>query len=116
MQKVTSWSHLEKLPLPSTLTTQIKSHLLIPFDNEKQAKELWSELNCQLWFLTSKDDHPEDEATRNLLTHAVSNPELEELIGDEYILTLTIISDDGQGLYLLFHKNLSLYKFQENTL
>jgi hypothetical protein len=116
MQKITSWSQLEKLALPSTLTTQIKSHLLIPFDNVKEAEELWSELNCQLWFLTAEDDQPQDEVTRNQLTHAVSNPEWEELIGEEYILTLTIVCDDGQGLYLLFHKDLSLDKFQENML
>jgi len=116
MQKITSWSHLENLPLPSTLATQIKSHLLIPFDNEQQAEELWSELNCQLWFLTAEDEQTQDEAIRNLLTNAVSNPEWKELIGEEYILTLTIVCDDGQGLYLLFHKDLSLDKFQENTL
>ena len=84
-----------------------------PFDNQQQAEALWSELNCQLWFLTAEDEQPEDEASRNQLTHAVSYPEWEELIGEEYILTLTIICDDGQGLYLLFHKDLSLEKFQE---
>lgn len=116
MQKITSWPQLEQLPLPSILTTQIKTHILIPFDNGQQAEELWSELNCQLWFLSAEDDDPQDEETRNLLTHAVSNPEWEELIGEEYILTLTIVCDDGQGLYLLFHKDLSLDKFQESTL
>ena len=93
MQKITAWSQLATLPIPPTLIEQIENHLLAPFDNQQQA-----------------------EATRNQLTHAISSPEWQELIGDEYILTLTIVCDDGQGLYLLFHKYLPLEQFQENTL
>lgn len=36
-----------------------------------------------------------------------------ELIGDDYLLTLTIICDDGQGIYLLFHKDLSFEQYKE---
>ncbi|MEY8199574.1 MAG: hypothetical protein RPS47_10070 [Colwellia sp.] len=114
MQKITNWSGLRSLPLSPHLLTQIKSRLLEPFDNELQAEELWQELNCQLWFLCSDDEEPEDESTRNLLTHAVTYPELEELIGEDYTLTLSIICDDGQGLYLLFHKDVSLAQYQES--
>lgn len=107
MQKIAKWSGLSSLPLPPQLINQIKSYLLEPFETEQQAESIWSELNCQLWFLCSDDQGPEDETTRNLLTHASDNVEWEELIGEDYKLTLSIICDDGQGLYLLFHKDQS---------
>ncbi len=113
MLKINQFTQLATLPIPPLLIEQIQNHLLEPFDKPQQAEELWSELNCQLWLLTAEDEQPEDEAARNQLTHAISSPEWQELIGDEYILTLTIVCDDGQGLYLLFHKDLSLEKFQE---
>lgn len=113
MRKITKQTELTQLPLPSDLIKQIQSHLLEPFDNEQQADELWKELDCQIWFLTAEDEEPEDEATRNMLTHAVTYPEWEELIGEDYLLTLTIICDDGQGIYLLFHKDLSLEQYKE---
>ena len=107
MQRITKWSGFSSLPLPPQLITQIRSHLLAPFESEQQAESLWAELNCQLWFLCSDDKEPEDETTRNLLTHASDNVEWEELIGEDYKLTLSIICDDGHGLYLLFHKDQS---------
>ncbi len=112
MHKFTKYSDLTQLPLPPDLITQVQSHLLEPFDSEQQAEDLWQELSCQLWLLCSDDE--EDEHTRNFLTHAVTYPEWEELIGDDYKLTLTIICDDGQGLYLLFYKDLSLGKLKGN--
>ena len=113
MRKITKHAELTQLPLSLGLITQIQSHLLEPFNTEQQADELWKELDCQLWFLTAEDEEPEDEATRNMLTHAVTYPEWEELIGEDYLLTLTIICDDGQGIYLLFHKDLSLEQYKE---
>ena len=114
MHKITKYAELSQLPLPPDLITQVQPHLLEPFDSEQEAEELWKELNCQLWFLCSDDEEPEDEATRRMLTHAVTYPEWEELIGEDYLLTLTIICDDGQGIYLLFHKDLSLEQYKEN--
>ena len=107
MQKITKWSGLSSLPLPPQLINQIKSYLLEPFETEQQAEDLWSELNSQLWILCSDDYETEDERTRNLLTHAYDNVEWEELIGEDHKLTLSIICDDGQGLYLLFHQDQS---------
>jgi hypothetical protein len=81
MHKISKYSDLTNLPLPTDLIGQVQSHLLEPFVNSQQAEELWEELSCQLWFLCSDDEEPEDDATKNMLTHAITYPEWKELIG-----------------------------------
>lgn len=54
MIKVTTLENLSSLPITTTLQEQVKSILTEPFHDEAETQQAWDELQCELWFLTSK--------------------------------------------------------------
>ncbi|MGF1877652.1 hypothetical protein L4D77_20335 [Photobacterium frigidiphilum] len=106
MLKVTNWKDLKTLPITPTLLEQIKLPLLYPFHDETEAQEAWEELQCELWMVTSLPDIPADGDDRNMLTFALEYIEFEETLDYGAILSLSILNDSGQGLYLLMTKQL----------
>ena len=106
MLKVTNWKDLNTLPVTSTLLEQIKQPLRYPFHDESEAQEAWEELHCELWMLTSLSDIPVDGDDRTMLTFALEYIEFEEELDYGAVLSLSIVNDSGQGLYLLMSKQL----------
>ncbi|WP_298445839.1 hypothetical protein [uncultured Ferrimonas sp.] len=113
MKTFESIKDIDNLPVESTIIEAVKSHLYYPFKNKMEADEYWKGINCRLYLLTAEDNLPEDDFLRNQLLFAIEYPEWEVTIEDKYTLTLSIISDNGQGIYLLFRRNLDLNKFME---
>ena len=95
--------------MPPTLLNQLKQHLLSPFADEDEAQVTWTELECELWMMSSLSDISRvgvdgnriTKRERDLLSFALDNIEFEDELDYSSLLTLTILSDSGQGLYLL---------------
>ncbi|MCI2965465.1 hypothetical protein MO387_20675 [Shewanella sp. N2AIL] len=111
MLKIIQWKDLNTLPVTPTLLDQLKQHLLAPFNDENEAQLTWIELECELWMLSSMsgvcvDSEYTPKNEKKLLSFALENIEFEVELDPLILLTLTIINDSGQGLYLLMSKSL----------
>ncbi|MCV5901361.1 hypothetical protein OFN63_35265, partial [Escherichia coli] len=60
MLKITNLQQLSTLPVTITLQDQVKSILTEPFHDEAETQQVWDELQCELWFLTSISDASSD--------------------------------------------------------
>jgi len=114
MLKITNWKDLPTLPITPILLNQLKQHLLSPFNTEEEAQSTWAELECELWMISSLSDISRvgvdgnriTKRETNLLCFALENIEFEDELDYGSLLTLTILSDSGQGLYLLMPQSL----------
>jgi len=118
MLKITNWKNLPTLPITPILLNQLKQHLLAPFhdedEDEDEAQSTWAELECELWMITSLSDISRvgvdgnriTKREKDLLSFALENIEFEDKLDYGSLLTLTILSDSGQGLYLLMPQSL----------
>ncbi|MCG0026632.1 hypothetical protein KSF59_22655 [Vibrio parahaemolyticus] len=107
MIKVTSLENLSSLPITTTLQAQVKSILTEPFHDEAETQQAWEELQCELWFLTSKSELSAvvvDDI--ELLKRALTYTEFEDDLDYGAVLTLSIVEDSGKGIYLLLPKTL----------
>jgi hypothetical protein len=107
MIKVTSLETLSTLPITTILQAQVKAILTEPFHDESETQQVWDELQCELWFLTSISDLSavvvdDIEMLKRVLTYT----EFEHVLDYGATLTLSIVEDSGKGIYLLLPKTL----------
>ncbi|EGQ7859457.1 hypothetical protein H9W03_004539 [Vibrio parahaemolyticus] len=107
MIRLTTLQQITTLPITTTLQEQVKSILTEPFHDEAEAQLSWDELQCELWFLTSKSELSAvvvDDI--ELLKHVLTYTEFEDDLDYGAILALSIVEDSGKGIYLLMPKTL----------
>ncbi|MBE3844933.1 hypothetical protein HJ167_29865 [Vibrio parahaemolyticus] len=107
MIKVTTLESLSTLPITATLQEQVRAILTEPFHDEEETQQVWDELQCELWFLTSISDLSAvvvDDI--EMLKRALTYTEFEDDLDYGATLTLSIVEDSGKGLYLLMPKTL----------
>ncbi|HIF5610860.1 TPA: hypothetical protein ACX3EG_004761 [Vibrio parahaemolyticus] len=107
MIKVAFLGNLSSLPITTTLQEQVKEILTEPFHDEAETQQTWDELQCELWFLTSKSELSAvvvDDI--ELLKHVLTYTEFEDELDYGAVLTLSIVEDFGKGIYLLMPKTL----------
>lgn len=107
MIKLTNLQQITTLPITTTLQEQIKSILTEPFHDAAETQQAWDELQCELWFLTSKSELSTvvvDDI--EMLKRALTYTEFEDDLDYGATLTLSIVEDSGKGIYLLLPKTL----------
>ncbi|MBE4332313.1 hypothetical protein HJ060_23555 [Vibrio parahaemolyticus] len=107
MIKLNNLQQITTLPITTTLQEQVKSILTEPFHDEAETQQVWDELQCELWFLTSKSELSAvvvDDI--ELLKRALTYTEFEDNLDYGATLTLSIVEDSGKGIYLLMPKTL----------
>ena len=107
MLKITNLKQLSTLPTTTTLQEQIKSILTEPFHDDAETQQAWDELQCELWFLTSITDLSAvvaDDIER--LKRALTYTEFEDELDYGASISLSIVEDNGKGIYLLMPKTL----------
>lgn len=107
MIKLTNLQQITTLPITTTLQEQIKSILTEPFHDEAETQQTWDELQCELWFLTSKSELSAvvvDDI--EMLKRALTYTEFEDDLDYGATLTLSIVEDSGKGIYMLMPKTL----------
>lgn len=88
-------SPLQQLQLINELTECTDSSLTA-------ATALWEETQTQLLYLLTDEEKLLSEQLTTYLHHLVCNAECVIRLDDSLFLGLTILSDSGQGFYLLF--------------
>ncbi|EGQ8541460.1 hypothetical protein GOZ65_24435 [Vibrio parahaemolyticus] len=107
MNKITNLQQITSLPVTTALQEQIISILTEPFHDEAETQQAWDELQCELWFLTSKSELSAvvvDDI--EMLKRALTYTEFEDDLDYGATLTLSIVEDSGKGIYLLMPKTL----------
>lgn len=107
MIKVAFLGNLSSLPITTTLQEQVKEILTEPFHDEAETQQTWDELQCELWFLTSKSELSAvvvDDI--EMLKRALTYTEFEDDLDYGAVLTLSIVEDSGKGIYMLMPKTL----------
>ncbi|GEM_PF-4959252 len=105
MLKLTIIQQLSTLPTTTTLQDQVLSILTEPFHNETETQQAWDELQCELWFLTSITDlNAVVVDDIELLKRALTYTEFEDDLDYGASISLSIIEDNGKGIYLLMPK------------
>ncbi|HHG3598883.1 TPA: hypothetical protein ACPVZ0_000155 [Vibrio parahaemolyticus] len=107
MIKLTNLQQVTTLPITTTLQEKIKSILTEPFHDEAETQQIWDELQCELWFLTSKSELSAvvvDDI--EMLKRALTYTEFEDDLDYGAVLTLSIVEDSGKGIYILLPKTL----------
>ncbi|RZQ36630.1 hypothetical protein D8T55_23150 [Vibrio vulnificus] len=106
MIKLTNFQQITTLPITTTLQEQVKSILTEPFHDETETQQAWDELQCELWFLTSKSELSAVVVDIEMLKRALTYTEFEDVLDYGAVLTLSIVEDSGKGIYLLMPKTL----------
>ncbi|EHR0229300.1 hypothetical protein KS670_004924 [Vibrio parahaemolyticus] len=107
MIKLTNLQQITSLPVTTALQEQIISILTEPFHDEAETQQAWDELQCELWFLTSKTELSAvvvDDI--ELLKRALTYTEFEDDLDYGAVLILSIVEDSGKGIYILLPKTL----------
>lgn len=102
---ITSHTHLYIHVTEQPHTTQTE-----PFNSIDEAEQIWAELKYQLWHITNLNDLPTDQTSKDRLLY--SSEWIEPLDSDTQ-LSLTIVGDDGQDLYLLLSNHITLDEIKE---
>lgn len=101
MRILTSPNELESLSLPEPALRELRQQLAIPGYNPQELCTLWQNLPARLIYF-NEGDLPE-VLLMGLLAH-LPPPEYEVRLNETLWLRLLIFSDDGAGLYVIFHK------------
>lgn len=95
-----------QLILDNHVAQSVVEHLIRPFNSRDDAKAFWDEYPSTIVVLNGNDDAEKaldclDDITRHFVEQAEITPEFIEVLPNNYQLSLTIISDSGNGLYLI---------------
>ncbi|QTG87581.1 hypothetical protein JTI73_08040, partial [Vibrio furnissii] len=93
MIKLTNFQQITTLPITATLQEQVKSILTEPFHDETETQQTWDELQCELWFLTSKSELSAVVVDIEMLKRALTYTEFEDDLDYGAVLTLSIVED-----------------------
>ncbi len=91
------------LPVSPVQQVRLVNELTECTDNSlTAATELWEETQTQLLYLLPDEEKHLSEQLTTYLHHLTCNAEYVIRLDDSLFLALTILSDSGQGFYLLF--------------
>lgn len=104
---------MEELALPLSTAIKVVEKLVEPFGNLGDAEAYWSEYPSPIFIITGQDKVVSaiaslDGFMQHFIELADTNPEFVELLPKGYQLSLTIINDEGSGVYLIKPVGLNL--------
>ena len=111
MQITDAWP-LDSLKIDPAVTTALHRYLLEPFANESEARQFWQDTATQ--FIYIEATYTADtlaklcQPLRQRIAHSLDYPEHSFTLLQPYELSLSILSDDGAGVYLLQHRGSGL--------
>jgi hypothetical protein len=106
MQILHAIPEIKELSLPPVTTVNVLELLIEPFGTLDKARQFWQEYPCVLVCINHHEtistvaDSLSDEL-QHLIGLAETEPEFIEFLSGGYQLSLTIMNDEGNGLYLV---------------
>ena len=105
MQLLNHWPSENDISLPVEVKQALLTHLLEPFGDEKSAKVFWHDYPSMIVIFDQNDPTSLHQCFSDELQHQISfaqtNPEYSDTLALGYSIKLSIISDAGNGLYLV---------------
>jgi hypothetical protein len=105
MQVLKHWPNECDLSLPEEVKKALLAHLLEPFGDEENAKKFWQDCPSMIVIFDQNDPIDTLQWLNDELQHQIEfaqlNPEYSDTLTLGYIVKLSIISDAGNGLYLI---------------
>lgn len=103
--------------IPKLLEIQLKSHLTEPFENdERVAQEYWQQCSSTLIILDAEDSiSTMSEENKKLIKFACDYLEYQDALTDEYQINLSIVDDEGAGLYLVYPNGFDFSVLQKES-
>ena len=108
MQSISSINELHQLPLQAYSLENLHQLLVINFGSVEATNQYWLDSDTVLWQLDSNDSIPDDP----LVEFALQYPECVMHIDDKWYLLLGIVSDSGQGVYVVFPNDTCVPRLQ----
>ncbi|WP_102536811.1 hypothetical protein [Vibrio splendidus] len=107
MIKLNNLQQIITLPTTTALQEQVKAILTEPFHDDAETQQAWDELQCELWFLTSINDlNAVVVDDIELLKRTLTYTEFDDDLDYGATISLSIVEDNGKGIYLLIPKTL----------
>lgn len=103
--------------IPKSLESQLKSHLIEPFENDEHvAQEYWQQCLSTLIILDAEDSiSAMNEESKKLIKFARDYLEYQDALTDEYQINLSIVDDEGAGLYLVYPNGFDFSELQKES-
>jgi hypothetical protein len=113
MQILHFMPEIDDLALSKATTISILELLIQPFGTTQVTQDFWHNYPCILVCLTEKDVPKTalgslDDNLLHLIELADNSPEFVELLPKGYQLSLAIISDEGNGIYLIKPRDMNI--------
>jgi len=111
MQITDAWP-LDTLKIEPAVATALHGYLLEPFANESEARQFWQDTATQFIYIEATDTAEKlaklCRPLRQRIAHSLQYTEHSFTLLQPYELSLSILSDDGAGVYLLRHEDSGL--------
>lgn len=111
MQIINHWPSNE-LAVSREVKEALCEQLLMPFSNTQEANSFWEQSHTCLIVIEQDDSQSLIQSLGGTLTNLISSAvdcyEYKETLAPHYQLSLSIISDEGTGVYLLIHDHNTL--------
>lgn len=105
MQIINQWPEDIQLALPESTKQVFLEHLIKPFGDKDIARDFWEEYPSVIVIIDKMVDVDYldylSTLTKRHVEQALNNPEYTEQITNNTYVSLTILSDDGAGIYLV---------------
>ncbi|WP_444998440.1 hypothetical protein [Aliikangiella sp. IMCC44359] len=119
MQMINHWPEKHELALPEKAKVALLNHLIEPFGDETAAKEFWSEYSSTIFIISKSDNlgtfNNFDDVVQQQIGFALANPEYCEPLTDLYTISLSIINDEGSGIYLVINKGSEISRLNRSN-
>ncbi|MGL6590550.1 hypothetical protein ACSZOL_14945 [Aeromonas hydrophila] len=90
----------------------VMEQIIEPFSSVEEARAFWDTTGCSLVIIELGDSVSEFQVlpqhTQNQVIFGLRYPEQELSISEDWRLLLTILNDEGAGIYLLIHSDAPL--------
>ncbi len=112
MKTCMEWPEETLLAAYPDIYPMVMEQIIEPFSSVEEARAFWDATGCSLVIIEQGDSVSEFQVLpqhiQNQVMFGLRYPEQELAISEDWRLLLTILNDEGAGIYLLIHSDAPL--------
>ncbi|MEI4980546.1 hypothetical protein U1499_19085 [Aeromonas caviae] len=112
MKTCMAWPEETLLAAYPDIYPMVMEQIIEPFSSVEEARAFWDATGCSLVIIEQGDSVSEFQVLpqhiQNQVMFGLRYPEQELAISEDWRLLLTILNDEGAGIYLLIHSDAPL--------